>query len=108
MTVEGPTRFSVDSNVIAFLFSGDAAKADRAEALVVQGTPKPVISTQLMKEVTLVMSRITAYPLLEAANLASAPETGCSRTAAPRGKCRVLYAGRGHGLMMGLKVQTFR
>lgn len=57
MTVEAPTRFAVDSNVIAYLFSGDAAKADRAEALVVQGTPKPVISTQVMNEVTLVMSR---------------------------------------------------
>jgi predicted nucleic acid-binding protein len=57
MTVEAPTRFAVDSNVIAYLFSGDAAKADRAEALVVQGTPKAVISTQVMNEVTLVMSR---------------------------------------------------
>lgn len=57
MTVEAPTRFAVDSNVTAYLFSGDVAKADRAEALVVQGTPKPVISTQVMNEVTLVMSR---------------------------------------------------
>ena len=57
MTVEAPARFAVDSNVIAYLFSSDAAKADRAEALVVQGTAKPVISTQVMNEVTLVMSR---------------------------------------------------
>ncbi|MDR5752452.1 MULTISPECIES: PIN domain-containing protein [unclassified Caballeronia] len=57
MTVEAPTRCAVDSNVIAYLFSGDAAKADRAEALVVKGTPEPVISTQVMNEVTLVMSR---------------------------------------------------
>lgn len=57
MTVETPARFAVDSNVIAYLFSGDAAKADRAEALVVRGSPKPVISTQVMNEVTLVMSR---------------------------------------------------
>jgi predicted nucleic acid-binding protein len=56
MTVEAPTRYAVDSNVIAYLFSGDAAKADRAEALVMQGT-KAVISTQVMNEVTLVMSR---------------------------------------------------
>ncbi|HKT95338.1 MAG TPA: PIN domain-containing protein [Paraburkholderia sp.] len=57
MIVEAPTRFAVDSNVIVYLFSGDAAKADRAEALVVQGTPRPVISTQVMNEVTLVMRR---------------------------------------------------
>jgi predicted nucleic acid-binding protein len=57
MTVAAPTRFAVDSNVIVYLFSGDAAKADRAEALVAGGTSKPVISTQVMNEVTLVMSR---------------------------------------------------
>lgn len=57
MTVEAPARFAVDSNVIAYLFSGDAAKADRAEVLVVRDAPMPVISTQVMNEVTLVMSR---------------------------------------------------
>ena len=57
MTVEVPTRFAVDSNVIAYLFSGDAVKAERAEALVVQGDPKPVISTQVLNEITLVMRR---------------------------------------------------
>jgi predicted nucleic acid-binding protein len=57
MTVEVPTRFAVDSNVIVYLFSGDAAKAERAEALVLHGTQRPVISTQVMNEVTLVMSR---------------------------------------------------
>lgn len=57
MSVEAPTRFAVDSNVIAYLFSSDATKADRAEALMVQGASKPVISTQVMNELTLVMSR---------------------------------------------------
>ena len=38
MTVEAPQRFAVDSDVIAYLFSAHAGKADRAEALVVQGT----------------------------------------------------------------------
>jgi predicted nucleic acid-binding protein len=57
MTVEAPTRFAVDSNVIAYLFSGDQAKAERAESLVVSSNPKPVISTQVMNEVTLVMRR---------------------------------------------------
>jgi predicted nucleic acid-binding protein len=57
MTQAAPTRFAVDSNVIVYLFSGDVAKADRAEALVAGGNSKPVISTQVMNEVTLVMSR---------------------------------------------------
>ena len=57
MSVEAPARFAVDSNVIASLFSSDAAKAERAEALMVQGTPKPVISTQVLNEVTLLMRR---------------------------------------------------
>jgi predicted nucleic acid-binding protein len=57
MTVEVPTRFAVDSNVIAYLFSSDAVKAERAEALIVQRDPKPVISTQVLNEITLVMSR---------------------------------------------------
>jgi predicted nucleic acid-binding protein len=57
MSVDAPTRYALDSNVIAYLFSGDTAKADRAEALVVQRDPRPVISTQVMNEVTLVMRR---------------------------------------------------
>jgi predicted nucleic acid-binding protein len=68
MTVRAPTRFAVDSNVIAYLFSGDAAKADKAESLLVQGPSKPVISTQVMNEVTLVMSRKMnlAWPEIDA------------------------------------------
>ncbi|EKS71640.1 MULTISPECIES: PIN domain-containing protein [Caballeronia] len=57
MTVAAPTRFAVDSNILVYLFSDDAAKADRAEALVASGNFRPVISTQVMNEVTLVMSR---------------------------------------------------
>ncbi|MBN3809344.1 PIN domain-containing protein [Paraburkholderia sp. Ac-20347] len=57
MTADASTRFAVDSNVIVYLFSSDATKADRAEALLVQGSSKPVISTQVMNEVTLVMTR---------------------------------------------------
>ncbi len=34
MKQPAPTRFAVDSNVIVYLFSGDVAKADTAEALV--------------------------------------------------------------------------
>ncbi|MFJ4291081.1 PIN domain-containing protein [Cupriavidus sp. NPDC089707] len=56
MSVEVPSRVAVDSNVIAYLFSGDAAKANRAEAILLC-EPKPVISTQVMNEVTLVLWR---------------------------------------------------
>ncbi|WP_322091700.1 PIN domain-containing protein [Paraburkholderia bannensis] len=68
MTRAAPTRFAIDSNVIAYLFSGDAAKADRAESLLVHRTSKPVISTQVMNEVTLVMSRKMrlAWPEIDA------------------------------------------
>ncbi|WP_321884451.1 PIN domain-containing protein [Paraburkholderia bannensis] len=68
MTRAAPARFAVDSNVIAYLFSGDAAKADRAESLLVHRTSKPVISTQVMNEVTLVMSRKMrlAWPEIDA------------------------------------------
>ncbi|WP_322042834.1 PIN domain-containing protein [Paraburkholderia sp. J67] len=68
MTVDAPTRFAVDTNVIAYLFSSDATKADRAESLLVQGSSKSVISTQVFNEVTLVMSRKMklAWPEIEA------------------------------------------
>lgn len=68
MTRAAPTRFAIDSNVIAYLFSGDAEKADRAESLLVHRTSKPVISTQVMNEVTLVMSRKMrlAWPEIDA------------------------------------------
>ncbi|SDV46539.1 PIN domain-containing protein [Chitinasiproducens palmae] len=57
MTPTTPMRFAVDSNVIIYLFSGDVAKAERAERLMTGGNFRPVISTQVMNEVTLVMSR---------------------------------------------------
>lgn len=52
-----PVRFAVDSNVMVYLFSGDAVRADRAEALMTHGRPKPVISVQVMNEVARVLSR---------------------------------------------------
>jgi predicted nucleic acid-binding protein len=77
MTVEAPARFAVDSNVIAYLFSSDTTKADQAEALVVQGNPKPVISTQVMNEVTLVMSRKMGLPWPEINTLLGDVEEFC-------------------------------
>jgi predicted nucleic acid-binding protein len=77
MTVEAPARFAVDSNVIAYLFSGDQAKAERAESLVVTRNPKPVISTQVMNEVTLVMRRKMDLPWPEINVLLSDIEEFC-------------------------------
>ncbi|GAB2885723.1 PIN domain-containing protein [Paraburkholderia jirisanensis] len=77
MTVEAPTRFAVDSNVIAYLFSGDQEKAERAESLVVSSNPKPVISTQVMNEVTLVMRRKMDLPWPEINELLSDVEEFC-------------------------------
>ncbi|HCI6432423.1 TPA: PIN domain-containing protein [Klebsiella quasipneumoniae subsp. similipneumoniae] len=47
-------KFFIDSNVILYLLSGDAHKADRAEALL---RLKPVISVQVLNEVTHVCRR---------------------------------------------------
>lgn len=77
MTVEAPTRFAIDSNVIAYLFSGDPAKAERAESLVVSSNPQPVISTQVMTEVTLVMRRKMDLPWPEINALLSDVEEFC-------------------------------
>lgn len=56
MSFEAPTRFAIDSNVIAYLFSAEAAKANRAESILL-ANPQPMISTQVMNEVTLVLQR---------------------------------------------------
>ena len=77
MTVDAPTRFAVDSNVIAYLFSGDQAKAERAESLIVSSNPQPVISTQVMNEVTLVMRRKMDLPWPEINSLLSDVEEFC-------------------------------
>ncbi|PRE45423.1 PIN domain-containing protein [Burkholderia multivorans] len=51
---EGKTRIFVDSNVVLYLLSGDAARADRAESLLRQ---TPTISVQVLNEVTNVCIR---------------------------------------------------
>jgi predicted nucleic acid-binding protein len=68
MTIVSPDRFAVDSNVLIYLFSDETTKADKADALVGGGESKPVISTQVMNEVTLVMSRKMglSWPEIEA------------------------------------------
>jgi predicted nucleic acid-binding protein len=44
----------IDSNVILYLLSGDAAKADRAEAILSKGG---IVSVQVLNEVTSVCQR---------------------------------------------------
>lgn len=43
------SKIFLDSNVVLYLLSGDAAKADRAEALLAK---RPVINVQVLNEVT--------------------------------------------------------
>lgn len=76
MTVAAPNRFAVDSNVIVYLFSNEIAKADKAEALVAGGK-KPVISTQVMNEVTLVLSRKSGLPWPEIESILEDVEVLC-------------------------------
>lgn len=76
MSVEISTRFAVDSNVIVYLFSQDAAKADQAEAILLSD-PRPVISTQVMNEVTLVLRRRMALEWPEINELLDDVEAFC-------------------------------
>lgn len=54
MSAADKTKAFVDSNVVLYLLSGDAAKADRAEALLRR---RPTISVQVLNEVTNVCIR---------------------------------------------------
>jgi predicted nucleic acid-binding protein len=48
MTIVVPNRFTVDSNVLIYLFSDEATKADKREARVCGRKSKPVINTLVM------------------------------------------------------------
>ena len=63
-----------DSNVVLYLLSGDAAKADRAEALLEAGG---VISVQVLNEVTSVCRRKLKMPWTEIDALLLAVKTAC-------------------------------
>jgi predicted nucleic acid-binding protein len=54
MSAVEKTKVFLDSNVVLYLLSGDAAKADRAEALL---RLRPTISVQVLNEVTNVCVR---------------------------------------------------
>jgi predicted nucleic acid-binding protein len=64
----------IDSNVVLYLLSGDAAKADRAQALLEAGG---VISVQVLNEVTSVCLRKLKMPWSEVDTLLLAVKTAC-------------------------------
>ena len=64
----------VDSNVILYLLSADACKADRAEALLCQ---RPVISVQVLNEVTSVCRRKLQLGWPETLELLAAVKASC-------------------------------
>ena len=64
----------IDSNVVLYLLSGDAAKADRSQALLAAGG---VISVQVLNEVTSVCLRKLKMPWQEVDALLRAVKTAC-------------------------------
>lgn len=64
----------VDSNVVLYLLSGDAAKADRAQAILAAGA---VISVQVLNEVTSVCLRKFKMPWQEVEALLLALKAAC-------------------------------
>lgn len=68
------TEAFVDTNVLIYLLSADAAKADRAEALVSDGA---LISVQVLNEMTNVARRKLAMPWEEIDELVAAIRASC-------------------------------
>ncbi len=64
----------IDSNVLLYLLSTDAAKADRAEAIVLAGGR---ISVQVLNEITNVARRKLAMPWQEVNELVSLIQSLC-------------------------------
>ena len=64
----------LDSNVILYLLSADARKADKAEALLAQ---QPCISVQVLNEVTSVCRRKLGMPWPEVQDLLLAVKASC-------------------------------
>ena len=65
----------LDSNVILYLLSADARKADTAEALLSQN---PSISVQVLNEITSVCHRKLKMPWSETHALLAAVKASCS------------------------------
>lgn len=64
----------IDSNVVLYLLSGDAAKADRAQALLAAGA---IISVQVLNEVTSICVRKLKMPWQEIDALLLAVKAAC-------------------------------
>ncbi len=64
----------LDSNVVLYLLSADARKADKAEALLAQ---QPCISVQVLNEVTSVCRRKLGMPWPEVQDLMLAVKASC-------------------------------
>lgn len=64
----------LDSNVVLYILSGDAAKADAAEALLAQ---LPAISVQVLNEVTSVCQRKLKLSWPETLDLLNAIKANC-------------------------------
>lgn len=64
----------LDSNIVLYLLSGDAAKADQAQALLEAGG---VVSVQVLNEVTSVCLRKLKMPWQEVDALLLAVKAGC-------------------------------
>ncbi len=65
----------LDSNVVLYLLSADARKADKAEALLAQ---QPCISVQVLNEVTSVCRRKLGMPWHEVQDMLLAVKASCS------------------------------
>lgn len=65
----------LDSNVILYLLSADASKADTAEALLGQ---QPTISVQVLNEITSVCHRKLKMPWAETQELLAAVKATCT------------------------------
>ena len=68
----------LDSNVILYLLSADAAKADTAETLL---THQPTISVQALKEVTSVCQRLLKLEWPQTLDLIDAIKANCKDVA---------------------------
>lgn len=68
------TKPFLDSNIVLYLLSADATKADRAEALLEAGA---VISVQVLNEVTSVCLRKLKMPWSEVDTLLMAVKAAC-------------------------------
>lgn len=74
MSVAAPTGAFLDSNVVLYLLSGDARKADQAQSLLQSGA---VISVQVLNEVTSVCKRKLRMPWPEIQTLLDTLKAFC-------------------------------